>query len=231
MKQTIAILLLAALLGGCAPAGSPQPAPVAGEALPTPGEALSLPIEPTATLPGLPELSAPAEGAAPEVLFYPADTRLDLQTVDDVLEGVLTGNRQALSELLYFTPEACTVNDGLGGPPKCAEGEADGTVVGGFMILGNEGLAVRESDREIIIDTLLYGKPGLVAVIEAPNEVIMEEDWLAGQYAIIFADQIDPFARAVLVDKNGILRIVSANSLEELFGLVNGGVILPPLGN
>lgn len=230
MKRIVGLIFLAILLTGCAPAGSPQPAAATEQVLPTPEAALSLPMSATATLPGMPELAAPEEPAA-ALIFYPPETRLDIQTVDDVLEGILTGNRQALSELLYFTPEACTVNDGLGGPPKCAEGEADGTVVGGFMILGNEGLALREADREIIIDSLLYGKPALYTVIEAPNEIIMEEDWLPAQYAVIFVDQLDSFASAVLVDKNGILRVVTGRTLADLFGLVNGGVILPPLDN
>ncbi len=228
MKKITGLLILILILTGCAPAGAPQPAPVTEEGLPTPDSSLVLPLpEATATLSVLIEEQPSSE----QILFYPSETRLDIQTVDAVLEAVFTGNRQALSELIYFTQEACTKNDGLGGPPKCKTEEAEGTLVGGFMLLGHEGLVFREEEKEQIIDALLYGKPALYAVIETPNEVIMEEDWLPAQYAIVFVDQINYFGRAVMVDKNGILRIASFNTLTDLFERVNGGVILPPLGN
>jgi hypothetical protein len=50
-----------------------------------------------------------------------------VEEIDPVLEALASGDKQALLSLIEFTEAKCTHREGLGGPPKCEEGETEGT--------------------------------------------------------------------------------------------------------
>ena len=99
-------MALALLLAACAAPPAPAPA-VSATALP-----------PIATV--------PAVTAEP---FHTPDTRTGVPVVDEVIAAYLAGDTVALVALVDFAVTPCTHANGLGGPPKCAEGQAEGTEV------------------------------------------------------------------------------------------------------
>lgn len=100
-----------------------------------------------------------------------------------VLEAFFWGTIEDRRSLVQFLTTACTTADGLGGPPKCAPGEAQGTLVEVFPIAGAEGHFVRpeEIDR-----TLEFNVDGLYAVYRPTPGVDPEEYWPTGVYVLLF---------------------------------------------
>ena len=63
----------------------------------------------------------PTPTSAPvDQMAYPRDTRTGIATIDSVIEAALVDDRSALVD---YTVTACTKVDGLGGAPKCGEGQ------------------------------------------------------------------------------------------------------------
>jgi hypothetical protein len=83
------------------------------------------------------EENVPTHQAAPAEPYHPLTTQTNIQTIDQVLRAV--GDPEALRALIEYTSAVCTHQDGLGGPPKCREGEAEGTPVAVLAFLGSGG--------------------------------------------------------------------------------------------
>ena len=58
--------------------------------------------------------------------------------VQAVIAAIQSGDAPAIRKLLAFQDFKCTKELGAGGPPKCAAGESDGTVVRVFQFIGCE---------------------------------------------------------------------------------------------
>jgi hypothetical protein len=119
-------LVLALLVVGCGDAkdaSTPSPTSRAGEAT-------SAPVRtPTAT----PQVIATA--TAPRNAWH---TIIEAATRNDV---------DALAKLVRFTPTACITDvQGMGGPPDCRPGEANGTLVDVLAISDCEGHYVRRDE-------------------------------------------------------------------------------------
>ena len=118
----------------------------------------------------------PAE--LPEHGITPRD-RTGVTELDNVIAIVMGGRRNELQSILGFTQTECTLAEGLGGPPKCLEGEADGTPVEVLPFLGPEGHFIREED----IDTWEgLNLSELFAAYQVSESAYSDENYPAGDY-------------------------------------------------
>lgn len=215
------LLLSILLLAACAPQ-APEPVetfvPVA-ETIP--------PVKPAAspTLEAVTETSIPATRG---LGYYPLSTRTSNADVDAVIAAIESGDPRQLQDLIRFTPIPCTKSEGLGGPPKCEAGEAEGTAHEVLPILGPEGHFMREAD--------LAGFPGISvigihAVYKLSDSAYSEEAYPAGEYAVAFTggeNQPD----VVLHIRGGIVRIdylYFPGSLDEIIQRDASELILAPM--
>lgn len=165
---------------------------------PTP-EAEPAPTEPAATQPA-------ADVATAEAGQTPSFARTNLYDVDAVIEAVLTENNEQLAELIRFINTPCTTADGLGGPPKCEAGQADGTEVEVFPTLGSEGSYVPPEGLTGMLELLDVGE--LFGVYVISPDTPSEPYWPAGQYAIVFTGNgVGATAYTFLLDDGRIVRI------------------------
>jgi hypothetical protein len=172
-----------------------------------------------------PTPSKPSEG------LYPLTTRTGIEEVDKILDVVASGDIQMLLSLIQFTNTRCTTAEGLGGPPKCREGEAEGTPVEVLPILGSEGYFFY---REDIDEWSGINANGLYAVYEVSPEFVSEPDYPSGKYVVMFVDQKNATVVSLRVDQGKIVRVdyLLDTSPEQLNGWLEreaSTVILPPL--
>ncbi len=81
------------------------------------------------------------------------------------IDAVQRGDAQYLRDLAEVVAVGCTYADGLGGPPKCAEGDAQGTVYEVFPFLGCHGGWVPLSELTALFEGLLPLTGELHAVV------------------------------------------------------------------
>ncbi len=137
---------------------------------------------------------------------YPLDIKTNVEAVDKVLAAVASGNIQELRSLIRYTTAPCTTADGLGGPPKCREGEAEGTLLEILPFMEGEGSFLRKND--------IGNWPGVdasavYAVYRVAKDVQVEEYYPSGEYAIVFLGPPNQPAVSVRIDDGGIVRIDS----------------------
>jgi hypothetical protein len=114
---------------------------------------------------------------------FSLETRTGIEELDQVLAVVESGDRAGLEGLIQYTTAPCTTQDGLGGPPKCREGEAEGTLIEALPSISSEGSFIRklEIDSWIGVDA-----SALFAVYRSSEGRIEEEFYPRGEYAIVF---------------------------------------------
>ncbi len=124
--------------------------------------------------------------------------------LDKIIDAALRGDKDGLKSLMKFNQVKCTVAEGLGGPPKCLAGEQDGTVVEALPILDSEGHFLRKADLESWSG---LDVSALFAVYEVSESAYSDENYPAGQYAIVFvgADQVTSWT--LQVDQGTIIRM------------------------
>lgn len=215
------LLLSVLLLAACAPQ-APEPVetlvPVA-ETVP-PDEPAASPTPPSATETSVPPTRGPG--------YYPLSTRTGNADVDAVIAAVESGDPKQLRDLIRFTPIPCTKAEGLGGPPKCETGKAEGTPHTVLPILGPEGHFMREAD--------LTGFPGVSvigvhAVYKLSDSVNSEDAYPAGEYAVAFTGG-DNQPAVVLHIRGGVVRIdylYFPGSLDEVVQRDASELILAPM--
>ena len=109
--------------------------------------------------------------------------------MDAVVDAFLGSSLDARRHLVRFLTTPCTTARGLGGPPKCEAGEAEGTPVEVFPVAMMEGYFVR---RESIDGALQFEVVGLYGVFRAPGPTYERAYWPAGEYAVTFAGWTRP---------------------------------------
>ncbi len=150
---------------------------------------------------------------SPQVLPMPAtetlapavsDATTGIEAVDRVIAAVLSNDAAQVRSLLVFTSVGCTNADGLGGPPKCRAGEAEGTPVDVFPSLSVEGSHMRREDLEAWVPinvSLVY------AVYRVSDQAYTEPAFPAGEYAILFIGAEGDPAVIAQVTSAGIVRL------------------------
>jgi hypothetical protein len=163
----------------------------------------------------------------PTIKLHPPGARTGIQEVDAIIAAVLVRDIDAMRKLVRYTTARCTTASGLGGPPKCERGEAEGTWVEAFPILGSEGGFVR---RASIDGVLQFEVQGLYAVYRVPDNAYKEDYWPAGRYGIVFLDK-DGSALTLLSDRGGIVRIVYNRGQTPAMAIKQdaGELLLPPV--
>ena len=187
----ICLLLFSLVLSACAsPALEPADTPPAETQIET-----VQPVIPTLTEPAPPQPSEPG--------YHPLSTRTGIADVDAILAAVESGEPQQLRDLIRFTTVGCTNAEGLGGPPKCQDGEAEGTLVEVLPFLGSEGHFLWAAD---VSNFPGVDVTGLYAVYKVSDSAYSEEAYPVGEYAVMFVgDENQP--GIVIQIRDGIVRI------------------------
>lgn len=141
---------------------------------------------------------------------------------------MLAGNPREELQLLQFSSLPCTHADGLGGPPKCREGDKEGTQIEAFPFLGAEGGHIRRIEKE---DWPGVQATGVYTVYHVSEQVYSDEAYPAGEYAILlFLAENDDYLITAQVRDGKIVRFdynfgsPSEIDLERLAS----EIILPP---
>jgi hypothetical protein len=182
------------------------------------------PVTPAVPLP------APTQTTVTSSEYYPLETRTGIAPVDRVLAAIASGDPQALRSVVEFTETGCTHKEGFGGPPKCREGEAEGTPVRALAFLGSEGGHLREEEIEQWIGVRA---DGVHAVYAVSGEVYSDEYFPAGHHAIVLVDGESPDGTILRIGETGIVRVdtifdISPESLSNLLEREAGTIILGP---
>jgi hypothetical protein len=169
----------------------------------------------------------PTEKAA-EAIVYDPGTLSGIEDVDRVIDVVLSGNVENLRGIIEFTLTGCTTADGLGGPPKCREGETEGTLVEVLPFLGPEGHFIH---REEIEEWRGIEVAGLYAVYRVSEKAYSTDDYPAGEYGIVFIDQYKMGTVTLQVKQEGLVRIDFHFGYPPVISLDRDAeeIILPPL--
>lgn len=152
----------------------------------------------------LPEGSTNPSPGEPAVPVHNPDTRTGIEELDHIIDIFLEGDLESVLDLLVFTVGGCTEVMGLGGPPKCREGESEGALVEVFPSLGPEGFFFRKDEVHT------WQRPdvvGLHAVYKVAEDAYTSEFYPAGQYGIILIDANEVTSVVLQIDNGGVVRI------------------------
>jgi len=146
------------------------------------------------------------------------------------LDVVASGDQQQLQSLIQFTDAVCTQLDGLGGPPKCREGEAEGTPVEVLPFLSSEGSFLRSDEIE--------KWPGLnvssvYAIYAVSPAVVAEQYFPIGEYVIVLLGSGNEPPVALRTAEGRIVRVdylldPAPESLDALLQREASNLILAP---
>ena len=153
-----------------------------------------------------PALFPTATPAPVDQMAYPPETRTGIAVVDAIIDAALINDRDAIQDLVHYTVTGCTHADGLGGPPKCEEGQEEGTLVEVFPIMGPGEGSYTQRDK---IDAMFPAEPkSLFAVFRVSDSAYHEDYWPAGRYGIVLRLDGEPVPALTLrVDEGGIVRL------------------------
>ena len=182
-------------------------------------------------------LSTPMQETAPEPQptsaqkYHPLETRVGIEEIDNVLSAVASGDVQLLRSLVNFTIAKCTRLDGLGSPPKCREGEAEGAPGEVLPFLGSEGSFIRKDEIE---NWQGIEVSGVYAIYRVSADVQSEEYYPAGEIALIFVAPENRPAVSLRLNGGGIVRVdhifdTSPQSLEAILQREVSELILAPV--
>jgi len=195
-KTMICLLISILLLSACVPVASAEP--ITPTTVPTATEKPKIP-EPSATSTEIPTATEEPKSSD----YYPLSTRTGIADVDEVLAAVESGDVQALRALVRFTKVGCTKAEGMGGPPKCQAGEAEGTLVNVLPLLGPEGSFIHEAE---LSNFQPMDMTGIFAMYSVSASAYAEEAYPAGEYAVMFTT-IEDQIFIVFQIREGIVRM------------------------
>jgi len=117
-----------------------------------------------------------------------ADTQSEGSTgipeLDQLATAILSNDLGARRALVQYTEAGCTNVQGLGGPPKCDPGQAEGTPVAYLPVLGpGEGVPVLP---EAVDETLDFPVESLYAAYRRADEPIRDVYYPPGEYGLFF---------------------------------------------
>lgn len=135
------------------------------------------------------------------------EVRTGVEELDRVIQLVLDGDTAALRSIIQFTQAACTFKEGLGGPPKCKDGEVEGETVKVLPFLGPEGNFLRAADIESWqgIDA-----SDVYAVYVVSESAYSEPIYPRGKYAIAFINEARFMITTLQIVEGQIVRVDSA---------------------
>ena len=180
---------------------------------------------------------APARGTdVLEVGIEPATATNSNQAVKDelkpIMEAMFSGMTDDTLALLQFVKVPCANIDGLGGPPPCPEGVAEGTPLEVFPTLSSHGSLVSREEITNMLATSLLVKDLYAVYIEEPNPNA-ESYYQPGEYAMLFDREMNdmPIPVTLQVKDGRIVRIdyhIGTSPEEMLKGIPVEKVIVSP---
>ena len=141
------------------------------------------------------------------ILVHDTDTRTGLDAVDQIINATLARDINQFRRRIKFTTSGCTHVMALGGPVKCREGEAEGTLVEVLPFLGpGEGSQLRRDDLN---NWQGIDVAGLYAVFRVSDDAYSSQDYPAGEFGIVFRTKDAQNIVTFQVKNGSILRIDS----------------------
>ena len=187
------------LLGGCS---SPTTTPTLTAIAPT----LTATISPAATTPISLTVTEPILPTATAQEVMDGEVRTGVDELDRIIRIVLDGDTIALRSIVQFTQAECTLEDGLGGPPKCKEGEVEGETVEVLPFLGPEGHFLRKEDIDLWVG---IGTSDLYAVYAVSDTAFTDPIYPSGKYAIAFINEARFLITTLQIVEGRIVRVDS----------------------
>lgn len=176
---------------------------------------------PTATT-----ITAVSPTSEPTIPGYPLSTRTGNADVDAVLDVLENRDGAALRAIMRVQRVPCTTAAGLGGPPKCPDGVADGTPFDAFPVLGGEGRMVIDGQIDSVALTFSdLDWSNLYAVVKP---ISLDDDlYFTGDYAILLASGLDGTHVVYVEDGQVVMLEVDSGIPPESIG--TGDYLLPPV--
>jgi hypothetical protein len=133
--------------------------------------------------------------------------RTGIAAVDRGLDGVLDRRVDQLVSQVALQRMPCTTAAGLGGPPKCREGEVEGTQVDVVFASSCEGFYLRQGELQETLGRFVEGDVRLAGVYRH-NGLIFP----SSQYVLVFSGESPAgrIARTLFVSDQGIVGITFA---------------------
>ncbi|HXK34442.1 MAG TPA: hypothetical protein VNM91_10565 [Dehalococcoidia bacterium] len=155
------------------------------------------PASPTAPV------APPTQPAAPPASPAPGDGN-GADVIGQVIAAFEAQDLERIAELLVYQDVACAPPaDGAGGPPACADGETEGTLVSVVALAQCEGFYAREG--EVVLEPIGQGEVSVYGVYRTPAQYFPE-----GDYAVVFRHQPSASsgsALEVIVGEDGVMGI------------------------
>ena len=159
---------------------------------------------------------------------HPLTTTTGVLEVDRVLAAVASNDPRELQALVRYTAAPCTRADGLGGPPRCQEGETEGTMLEVLPFIASEGGHIRRSE---IGNWQGIDANAVYAVYRVSGYALNEQYYPPGEYLVIFMpDEYGGYA-ALRVAEGGIVRVdtlMGVDTLQTVIDRDTAEAILPP---
>ncbi len=127
---------------------------------------------------------------------YPPSARTGIAEIDSVIDAFLTQPIDSRLALVRYIQSPCTTADGLGGPPKCADDEPEGTLVETFPVLYSEGVHVRPENIQSVFG---FSIRGLFAVYRVPESAYATDYWPIGEYGIVFTSEDGGYPHTIII--------------------------------
>lgn len=147
--------------------------------------ALLAPALAACTAPPPPAPPATLETHPAAVATYPPGTSTGREDLDLLIQAALEQEPRAILDWISLTTAACSLTEGLGGPPRCRAGEPEGTPVEVLPFLGAEGHFLR---RDELVDWEGLHASGLVAAYEVSTDAFSDESYPSGEWAIVLEE-------------------------------------------
>lgn len=128
---------------------------------------------------------------------------IDHPELEAVTKAVESNDPDLINPFIQFIITPCTRAEGLGGPPKCAQGQSEGDLVEVFPISGSEGFF---SNRELLTKGFGFKIEKLEAIYLVPDGTYQESYWPAGEYGLVFRIAA-PFPITLRITEGKIVRL------------------------
>ena len=153
-----------------------------------------------------------------------ANSYSGIARVDSVIQTILSGDSRSVQNLVRFSGIECTTRSGLGGPPKCGDSQADGTVVSVLPIMVQSGTYLLEED----VASFELNAADLYAVYRVPDDAVRSDYMPPGEYGLLFLNGDDfPATFTAFVTDGQIVRVSynMDNDPAQTLARVNGEII------
>ena len=192
----MAVLGLVFLVSCSRPAAMPTPMAASPTLTATTPSTTTLETSSIVSEPDLPT-AIPQDAADGEV-------RTGIDELDRIIQIVMDGDTVALRSIIQFTRVECTFEDGLGGQPKCEDGEEDGQTVEVLPFLGAEGHFIRKENIESWVG---IDASNLYTVYLVSDAAYSDLLYPSGKYAIAFINEAGFMITTLQIVEGQIVRV------------------------